>query len=166
MSKKDDHSEFLRVLNDCRGTIMYLCMAYSGRDVQRRCDLYQEVVSNLWSSFARFDHRCSPSTWAYRVALNTINSYERRRGSRFWTNQADSLLLAEMPDINDNPLTERLYELIEYLSPDDKALILLYLDRKSQKEMAEVFNLSESTINHRIIQIKKQLKQLNENERY
>ena len=166
MTRDEKHTQFLQVLNDCRGTILGLCIAYSGKDIYLRQDLYQEVVYNLWSGYSRFDHKCSPSTWVHRVALNTIFAHKRRHLPRHYDSLSDALLSAEIPNVDDSPLTERLYELISCLKPDDKALILLYLDGMKQAEIAGIFGQAESTINHRIVEIKKKLKYLNENERY
>ena len=40
-------------------------------------DLYQEVVLNLWTAFSRFRSESKPSTWVYRISVNTCISHLR-----------------------------------------------------------------------------------------
>ena len=60
-----------------------------------------------------------------------------------------------------NGLIERLYELVDRLSPPDKALLLLYLDRVPAREMGLALGITEAAVNHRIERIKDKLRTLN-----
>jgi RNA polymerase sigma-70 factor (ECF subfamily) len=52
-----------------------------------------------------------------------------------------------------------LQQFINELKELDRALMLLYLEEKSQKEMAEILGLSESNIGTKVNRIKEKLKQ-------
>ena len=41
-------------------------------------DLLQEILFAVWRSIPRFEHKASPSTWIYRVALNTALAWQRK----------------------------------------------------------------------------------------
>ena len=48
-------------------------------DVEAQSDLLQDIHLQLWSSFARFDRRCSLRTWVYRVAHNVATGHVIRQ---------------------------------------------------------------------------------------
>ncbi len=52
-----------------------------------------------------------------------------------------------------------LYSFINELKELDKALMLLYLDKKSHKEMSEIIGISETNVATKISRIKEKLKQ-------
>ena len=52
------------------------------RDRDDRQDLVQEMLIEVWRSYARFDERVQFSTWMYRIAVNVANTHYCR--GRFW----------------------------------------------------------------------------------
>jgi len=44
-------------------------------------DLYQDVVINLWKGFEGYEGKGKPSSWIYRVGLNTCISFYRQQQS-------------------------------------------------------------------------------------
>ena len=57
---------------------------------------------------------------------------------------------------------EELQAAIDGLDRIDKALIMLYLDEKSYKEIAEIMDLTESNVGVKLNRIKTKLKEPNE----
>jgi len=53
-----------------------------------------------------------------------------------------------------------LYEAIKKLKSTDRAIILLYLEEKSYKEIAEILGLTVSNVGVKVNRIKQQLKKL------
>src|SRR6478735_11045684 len=41
-------------------------------------DLAQEILLQAWLSLPNFEHKASPATWFYRVALHTAMSWHRK----------------------------------------------------------------------------------------
>jgi RNA polymerase sigma-70 factor, ECF subfamily len=119
------------------------------RDHDKRRDLLQEIHIALWRSFGRFEGRCSLRTWVYRVAHNTATSYAVRP-------HAGALPLAEIENVAAIPdsgaqgqldrgiALNRLYDLIHHLAPQDRQVMLLYLEGVDAGSIAEVTGLSPS----------------------
>ena len=63
--------DFLEMLNQCQGIVMKVCLCFTDRQPANIDDLYQDIVSELWTSYPRFRQESKPSTWVYAVALNT-----------------------------------------------------------------------------------------------
>jgi RNA polymerase sigma-70 factor (ECF subfamily) len=108
---------------------------------------------------AGFEGDSAPSTWIYRVALNTAISWSRKEIRRRDTTDAlDSAEAALRPGSEAiDPRLHWLYEQIAQLSEIDRSLTLLLLDGFSYREMADALGMSESNVGVRIHRIKAQL---------
>jgi len=115
------------------------------------------------SHFERFNDQYKYSTWIYRIALNVAISFYRKENRRKQVsnpltdgilNFADTNVISET-DENIGLLQQFIAELREL----DKALMLLYLEEKSHKEIAEIIGISESNVATKIGRIKILLKQ-------
>lgn len=151
---------FLRDINDNQGIIIRVCRIYCSDQADFE-DLFQEIVLQLWRSYARFNGLSKVSTWMYRVALNTAITSLRRRKRR---PDGNRLTVAEqrVPHIDhpriDVEYHQQLQDAIDSLNKFDRALMLLYLDGKSYKEMGEIMGITESNIGVKINRIKNKLK--------
>lgn len=153
---------FLSVIEQHKGIIYKIANSFK-KDEDDKKDLMQEIILQLWRSFDSYDEKSKFSTWMYRVALNVaIASYRKEK--------KHSEIIAPMPEsvitlADENISTEREYELgllqkfIGELKELDRALMLLYLEERSGKEMAEILGLSDTNIRTKINRIKEQLKQ-------
>jgi RNA polymerase sigma-70 factor, ECF subfamily len=126
-------------------------------------DLFQEISMALWKSYPDFRGRSRESTWTYRVGLNiAITSF--RKGSRRLDNHRITGLHHNLPERNDKRLDlqyeEELENAVDTLNKFDKALVLLYLEEKSYKEIGEIMGISESNVGVKINRIKKRLQEI------
>lgn len=151
---------FLDVIEQHKGIIYKIAKSFK-KDEEDKNDLVQEIIFQLWRAFPGFDERGKLSTWMYRVALNVaISSYRKEKNKNQlivpWPENLMDFSAAEEADgTNLNLLQQFINELKEL----DRALMLLYLEEKSGKEMAEILGLSEANIRTKINRIKEQLKQ-------
>jgi RNA polymerase sigma factor (sigma-70 family) len=156
---------FVSVIGKTKGIIYKIARAYCP-DMDERKDLVQEIMIQVWKSFDRYEGRASYSTWIYRIALNVSISYYRKEKRRKISNNplsGGSLdIIDQIPgDEKDekDANVELLFRFISELKELDKALMILYLDEKSHKEMAEVIGISETNVATKISRIKEKLKQ-------
>ncbi|AXE21962.1 RNA polymerase subunit sigma-70 (plasmid) [Runella rosea] len=152
--------DFLHLLNIHRGILYKVCNLYLD-NVEDRQDLFQEIVLQLWKAFPSFRNESAPSTWMYRVALNTAISNFRKRGKEGKKIELTASEL-QVPDVRYddeiNELAIRLREAIECLNAIEKAIILLYLDERSYTEIAAITGISLSNVGVKINRIKSKLK--------
>jgi RNA polymerase sigma factor (sigma-70 family) len=153
---------FIRVIKDNQNLIYKICYSYC-QNPENRKDLQQEILMQLWNSFSKFDGRVKRSTWIYRIALNTAISFYRNDWKH--TNKTirlDASVIAFTHVEEDAELEDQivmLYRVIEGLNELDKALILLYLDDNSYKEIADILGISETNVATKISRIKKNFKE-------
>ena len=141
-------------------------VARSYADTEEVCqELVQEILLQVWLSIPRFERKAKPSTWIYRVALNTALAWQRRnerqRRRRFrplvWTMDVAT---NETEQAHQRERIERLYTAIRRLPKADAALVLMYLDDLSYREIAEILGISEVNVGVKLYRARKALAEL------
>lgn len=153
--------DFLTLIEANKRIIFKICNAYCQNAADRE-DLAQEIIYQLWKSWNTFNASYKLSTWMYRIALNVaISFYRKERKATPTVLMGDHLIeiadenLEEGLEANLNALQHFINELKEL----DRALMILYLEEKSHKEMAEIIGISTTNVATKIGRIKEQLKQ-------
>lgn len=137
--------------------IIYKVVSFYADIDQSVSDLYQEVVLNLWKAYPSFRGDSKVSTWIYRISLNTCITFFRR--SKRSISYTDLVIdVSDIPDEDDN--IKELYRLINKLGKIEKALVLLYLDEKSYKEISDITGLTVTNVATRLNRIKDKLKKM------
>ena len=135
-------------------------------------DVRNEIVSNIFykamKNLYRFrfldKHRCSFSSWLYRIAVSEVNQYYRDR-------KRDRLLAyKKLNDIPDEPTVypyqfDFVKRCLLKLSPFEQNLIALkYFEKKTYKELSEIFGKKENALKVRMHRSLKKLKFILEQE--
>jgi RNA polymerase sigma-70 factor, ECF subfamily len=153
--------ERFQALVDEHKKILYkVCNSYC-RNHDDREDLAQDIIVQLWRSFGSFDARSRFSTWMYRIALNVAISFYRRENTRarYVLSDQERVLNAVDETANRSAEIESLYQFIGDLKPLNKALVLLYLDGNSYREIADVLGVSETNVATKISRLKQAMRQ-------
>lgn len=166
MPDEDQKSLFMNWLREHGAAVVKVARAYTvtNEDCQ---DLAQEILLQSWSSLPSFTGKAQPATWFYRVALNTAMNWRRKdtpRRSRQRSLLEVHTVATDLPDgngqVQHRDTIEQLYKAIKQLPKADAALVLLYLDELSYREMAEVLGISESNVGVKLNRAKKTLGEL------
>ncbi|GGK19564.1 DNA-directed RNA polymerase sigma-70 factor [Yeosuana aromativorans] len=144
------------------GIIIKICRAYTDSQEDFE-DYYQEVCLQIWRSRDSFRGDCKWSTWIYRLSLNICLTLirKKKKKNQFYNVEAvgETLETEDITRFSDEDLSF-LYEAIKQLSEIDRAVILLYLEEKPNKEIAEIIGTTPNNIGVRINRIKDRLKKL------
>ena len=98
----------------------------------------------------------------YRIALNVaISFYRKERKTTETVLMGDHVIEIADEQIEESLETNlnALQQFINELKPLDKALMILYLEEKPQKEIAEIMGITSTNVATKIGRIKEQLKQ-------
>ncbi|WP_082578312.1 sigma-70 family RNA polymerase sigma factor [Lysobacter sp. Root690] len=153
---------FEALLQAHRGIVYKVANTYCRND-EDRADLAQEIAVQLWRAFPSFDPQRSFSTWMYRIALNVAISQVRSNVPR----QQNAVALDEqLHDVADDRAADpeaaqrlrALDRLIAALEPLNRALLLLYLEERSYREIGEVLGLSETNVATKIARLKQRIR--------
>ncbi|WP_228098738.1 RNA polymerase sigma factor [Pedobacter sp. MC2016-24] len=159
---------FVDMINIHRGIIYKVCNLYAHHPEDKK-DLFQEIVLQLWKSFPSFRAESKPSTWMYRVALNTAITVFRKE--RKMPERKDlSADEFQIPDVSDFAAADeqmsQLKRAIRLLSEIERAVILLYLEDKNYEEISEIIGISKVNVGVRINRIKIKLEKIIKSDRY
>lgn len=161
MKPETDHL-FSRLMQEHRGILFKVSNAYCPNKDDRD-DLVQEIVYQLWKSWPSYNDSYKFSTWMYRIALNVSISFYRKTkkaapvspfGDRVPETVDDT---AESRELAGN--LHKLEQFIQELKELDRALMILYLEEKSHREIAEILGITETNVSTKIGRIKEILKE-------
>jgi RNA polymerase sigma-70 factor (ECF subfamily) len=163
---EDQKSLFMNWLGEHGSSVMKVARAYTLTSEECQ-DLAQEILLQAWRSLPNFGRKASAATWFYRVALHTAMNWQRKDKPR--RSRQQPLLEVQVlapggcdsaEQAQQRETVEQLYQAIHQLPKTDAALVLLYLDELSYREMAEVLGISESNVGVKLNRAKKALSEL------
>jgi len=167
MSPPADHeSLFTAWLAEHRGIVVRVTRSFAPSPADA-ADLQQELLLQLWLSLASYAGQAKPSTWIYRVCLNTALTWRRgtaRREARIEpgddpaTHATGTASPAE--HAGNREILEELYTAIHALPMFDRALVLLALDGLAYREMAEITGLTENHVGVALTRARQRLAKL------
>ncbi len=160
MDTAPPRDEFVTLIERHRKIVFKVAHTYcwSAND---RDDLVQDILVQAWRAFPGYDAARPFSTWLYRIALNVAISWVRGHGRRqyatvpFDHQQHD--IAAAAPEEDDR--VRALYSVIQGLDPLSRALLLLYLDDHSYRDMAGILGLTETNVATKISRLKQRIRQ-------
>lgn len=128
-----------------------------------RDDLMQDIIAALWRAWPRYDPTRSFSTWMYRIALNVAVSQVRGETRRRRHHVAFDADLHDAAAPEESGETEArmamLQKAMQSLDAMNRALLMLHLDERNHREIAEVLGISESNVGTRLNRLKERLRQ-------
>ena len=155
-------NNFLNLISDNQGIIYKICNVYANSHEDRN-DLKQEIILQLWKSYHSFQGKSKFSTWMYRIAFNTAvtNIRKTKRHPIIEALSGTEQNFSEKEEIDYlNEDINHLYQAISKLKDVEKAIVMLYLEEKSYKEIAEIIGISEKNVSVKLVRLKQKLKKL------
>ncbi|MDV6169674.1 sigma-70 family RNA polymerase sigma factor [Flavobacterium sp. DG1-102-2] len=146
---KTTEQEFLSIIEKHKGLLHKVSRMYMDEPEDRE-DLFQEIVLQLWKSYGTFRGDSQVSTWMYRVAVNTALTFFKKEKKK-----PDNARMHPEMDIKDDTDTSHketqldyFYKAVQQLNQVEKALIFLFLEGQSHKEIGS--NLGITEVNARV----------------
>jgi RNA polymerase sigma-70 factor (ECF subfamily) len=155
--------QFSERLDRHRRMVFKVAYTYA-RDAADREDLAQEIAAQLWRAYPGYDPARPFSTWLYRIALNVAISHVRQEAPRqrrtvpFDATRHDP----PAPEAASDEPARLLEQFIATLDPLNRALLLLYLDEHTAREIAEILGIGESNVTTRINRLKGRVRRFGE----
>ena len=150
-------------LEEHRGIVVKVTRSYAFAAADA-ADLEQELLLQLWLSVPSYAGQAKPSTWIYRVCLNTALTWHHgttRRERRIEPDRDLAAIAAHTASPADSAdereLLEKLYAAIHAMPESDRALVLLMLDGLAYREIAEITGLTENHVGVALTRARKRL---------
>jgi RNA polymerase sigma-70 factor (ECF subfamily) len=139
----DARQQFSELLERHRGIVLKVAFAYCAHP-EDRADLAQEIATQLWRAFSGYDAERSFSTWMYQHAVPLDD------------------VLHDIADEGSDPESDEplrlLHRFISQQDPLNRALLLLYLEDRSHREIADVLGISENNVATKISRLKQRMR--------
>jgi RNA polymerase sigma factor (sigma-70 family) len=154
--------EFEVLLQTHRAIVFKIVNTYCWQP-EDRADLAQEIAAQLWRAWPRYDPSRTFTTWMYRIALNVAISFVRREVQRRKVSvpldeDLHDTAVVSLADPGSDERLGGLQRFIERQAPLDRALLLLYLEDKSQREIAEILGLTQTNVSTKIGRLKQKIR--------
>lgn len=158
---------FLKQINQNKGIIHKITKMYMDNTFDQE-DLLQDIVMQLWKAYPSFKATSKFSTWMYRVALNTAIVFFKKDHRK--VDKAPLNEQIDIADINDSSDKEEklayLYKAVQELNQIEKALIFLFLENQSHREIAQNLGITEVNARVKLNRTKEKLQQIIKNNGY
>ncbi|MEJ2880042.1 RNA polymerase sigma factor [Pedobacter sp. GR22-6] len=153
-----DDQVFLDMISEHQGIIHKVCRLYRDTPEDRE-DLFQEITYQLWKAFPGYRKEAKKSSWMYRIGLNTaISSFRKKRPQ-----VAYESVLPDYPEEGQNEeqalRQERFFAILKELNDAEKAIITLYLEEHSYRQIADILGITESNVGVKLNRIKNKIQQ-------
>lgn len=151
-----DNDSFAVIVERYKIQIYNLMYRYSG-SAEDAADMTQDVFCRVFERLGQYKNQKSFFAWLYTLALNYARDWARKRTSR----ERTITEFARENITNETNLPERILEadqqtrglfaVLETLAEDRREMVLLkYRHERSIKEIAEIFEISESAVKMRL----------------
>ena len=154
---------FQMLLEQHRKIVFKVANTYC-RHAEDRRDVAQEICAQLWKAFPGYDAQRAFSTWMYRIALNVAISFVRsnRQRERHASDIDESIDIAIDDSTHVHEVDENVRALQAFITQQDslhRALLLLYLEERSYRDIAEILGISESNVATKINRLKQRIRE-------
>ncbi len=156
MTAKEREAKFLELYRDYRERVLRLCHGYlnSHQDAE---DLFQEIMTRVWDNLPAFRGEASPSTWLYRIAVNSALLYRRKsRPSGPLPEIVDSSPAAP-EEMERRERIGALHRAIAGLAEQDRLIATLLLEGLSYKEISAITGITVNYVGVKITRIRQSL---------
>ena len=157
----NEQKRFINLINQHQGLIYKVCIMYE-HDAEVRNDLFQEIVLQLWKSFATFRGEAKITTWMYRIALNTAISGYRKQTRNIRTEDINEMhfnISERASDDRDEDI-QKLHWAIRQLSEIERAMIMMALEEVPYDEIAETIGITQNNVRVRMNRIREKIKKI------
>lgn len=176
ITQYNDHNAFALLVDKYQKMVVNTCRGFVTNYADAE-DLAQEVFIELYESLPEFRHESKLSTWIYRIAVNkSLNQVRKKKRETIFSSFASVFESSEQqkkesthPDstdeadkqLNTRELHRTIKEAINKLPKNQKiAFILNKYQDLSYKEVAEVMDISLSSVESLIFRAKANLQKL------
>ncbi len=150
--------EFNHIYNTYAPKVFRLCLGYASGNEELAKEWQQQTFVKVWNHRKSFQEKSSVSTWIYRIAVNTCLGDLRKSSKHTQINE--NILETDWTDAESENLEvkiKKMYQCINQLTQNNKAIILLELEDTPQATIAETLGIAHGALRTRLSRIRQSL---------
>ena len=163
--KQGDQQAFKQIVDDFQAMVLNTCFQFVN-DKDDAKDLAQDVFVEMYNSIYSFRGDAKVSTWLYRISVNKSLNFIKKHKRKFLIDDLESFFMNKSEEtynadknMEDNERAKHLYAAIHSLSKNQRIAFSLHkIDGVSYTEIAEIMNVSISSVESLIHRAKVNLK--------
>jgi len=153
--KKEKLEEFMNLYS--KKIFNFLNYAIGNKEEAK--DLVQDVFFKVYKSLPKFRGDSSPYTWIYKIAINTLRNYiKKKKAKKFFSLEKIPEEIGMGYDPPSRP-PSILYDAFKEMPQDLKEVILLYYyEEYGTREISEILDIPEGTVKSRLYRAREFIK--------
>lgn len=153
----DDHLAFSRLVQKHQSSLRRFLLNLTAGDKMLTDDLAQETFIKAYLNIKNFQGISNFSTWLFRIAYNTF--YDTKRTSKQMESINESAkIIMETDNFKIFEQQIDIYNALKILREEERiALLLCYMENRTQKEVAKIMNLPLGTVKTHILKAKEKM---------
>ena len=148
---------FQALVRELGPPLLSLCIGVTGQRADGE-DALQDALCTIAGGVRQFRGEARLSTWCYRIALHAALRVKARRVRRKETPASEAP--PERAADADGDDSQRLLEAVAELPIDLRAVVLLFLQGRKHREIAEILAVAEGTVWSRLHAARQRLRTL------
>lgn len=158
--KKGNERAFKRMYEEYASYALRTAYAIT-RNSSDASDVVQETFIRIYRNIDSFDIEKPFSSWFYQILLNESRRLLAKRNKHALPVEEEEVLDHLEMQGKRVDADEPLLRALEYLSEEDRSLIILkYIDRFTEKELAAMMELNVNTVKSRLYRARNRLKEI------
>lgn len=122
-------------------------------------DVVQETFIRIYRNIGTFNIEKPFRPWFYQILINECKRLINRRNTNATQVGSEEILDAIQDSSANESNNGKVLDALDHLSEDERTLIILkYVDRFTEKELAETMKLNVNTLKSRLLRARKRLK--------
>jgi RNA polymerase sigma factor (sigma-70 family) len=166
LAQQGDMQAYARLIKNCQNVVSTIALAIV-KDIDDSEEVAQQVFISAWQNLNKLKNNRSFLPWIRQTTRYTAFNFLRdnKSSARLNTEQAE-IILAQIADpslSHDDALIIKnqnlvLEQFIDQLAPENREIVLLYYrEEQSSKQVAELLNLSQSSVRKKLSRVRKSL---------
>lgn len=124
-------------------------------------DVVQETFIRIYRNIETFDIEKPFRPWFYQILINECKRLIKRRNNQATQVDSEETLDAIQDSKGNEPMNGKVLDALDHLTEEERTLIVLkYVDRFTEIELAEMMELNVNTLKSRLLRARKRLKKL------
>jgi len=161
-AKNKDEEAFRMLVEEYQNMVVNLAYSLSG-DIHEAEDIAQEVFVKIYNKLGSFREEAKFSTWLYRITVNTVHDFSRRKRRNI---PLDSLPpLKEVNDFRENLHKTEVKEIVESALRQlpikyREVVVLRDIEGCDYREISRVLGCRIGTVESRLFRARNMLKKM------
>lgn len=158
--KKGNQKAFKQLYDDYSSYALRTAFAMTKNSADAS-DVVQETFIRIYRNIETFDVEKPFRPWFYQILMNECRRLIKKQNNQATQVESEEILDAIQDSTESGPRNAKILDALDHLTEEERTLIILkYVDRFTEIELAETMGLNVNTLKSRLLRARKRLKEI------